>query len=151
MEVSRTGGTFIERKFVIKAPSTKVWDLMAAVIFQTLPLERVEILSLNSFKAVLMWKVAFISIPMNVSGKMVDVFRPSAYGCAILVKKGPVGLGIRVGINLKDIDDSETEVTCTVAEDGTRSFVELLLKGFQKSFAVKMLDSIEKRLQTLCA
>jgi carbon monoxide dehydrogenase subunit G len=150
MEVSRTGGTFIERKFVIKASSTKVWDLMAAVIFQTLPLESVEIVGLSSFKAVLRWKLAFISIPMNVSGKMVDVFRPSAYGCAIHVKKGPVGLGIRVGISLNDIDDNDTKITCTVAEDGKQSFVGCLLRGFQKSFAAKILDSIENRLQTLC-
>jgi hypothetical protein len=49
---------------------------MAGVIFQTLPLERVDLLGLNSFKAVLRWKLGFTDILMNVSGKLVNVSRP---------------------------------------------------------------------------
>ncbi|MBN2074554.1 MAG: hypothetical protein JW762_03285 [Dehalococcoidales bacterium] len=150
MDVSRTGGAFIERKYVIKAFQTEVWDLMAGVIFQTLPLERVDLLSLNSFKAVLRWKLGFTDIPMNVSGQLVDVSRPDAYGCAIQVKKGPVSLGIHVRINLKDTGDGKTEIICSASEGERRTLAGQLLKGKQRSFAASIFDSIQIRLQELC-
>lgn len=143
--------TIAQRQFVVGASQRRVWSLLAAVIFQQLPLEKVDIVGLDSFNAVLKWRIGFISFPFHVEGKLVDVSRPSSYGCVILVKRGPMRLGVKVAITLRTVDESKAEVFCTAIEEGKRTIMGWVLRGQQRNFALNMFDSIGVRLQQLCS
>jgi hypothetical protein len=140
-----------ERRFVLGASQKRVWDLLAMVIFQQLPLERVDIVGLDSFNAVLRWGVGFIKVPFRVEGKLVDVAKPTSYGCLITVKRGPVRLGVRVGIAVKAVDENKSEVICTAMEEEKGTLLGRLLSGQQRAFALKTFDSIGGRLEELCS
>ncbi len=139
-----------ERRFLIAAAPPRVWDLLAMVTYQELPVEQVDIVSLDTFRAVLRWQAAGIRIPFRVEGKLVDTFRPDSYGCIIKVTKGPAHVGVKVTLSLKPSDQSRTELFCTAVEEGRTTFAGIVLRGFQRNFALKMFDAIGARLQRLC-
>ena len=151
MDVIPSRRKIAERQFVVGAAQSRVWDLLAMVTYQQLPLEQVDILSLDSFRAVLRWGVRSIRFPFNVEGKLTDISRPISYGCVILVKKGPMQIGVKVTILLRALEESQTEVYCTATEEGKGTLVGLLLRRLQRNFAQKMFDSIGARLQRLCS
>ena len=151
MDVIPSTRNIAERQFVVEATQSRVWDLLATVTYQQLPLEQVDILSLDSFRAVLRWGVRSVRFPFYVEGKLTDISRPISYGCVILVKKGPVQLGVRVSMVLKAIEGGQTKVYCTATEEGKRTVTGLLMRRLQRNFAQKMFDSIGARLQRLCS
>ena len=123
---------------------------MAEVIFQQLPVEQVDVLSLTSFKAVLGWRIAGIRLSLGVMGELVDVSPPARIGCVISVRKGPAQVSTRATMELRAIEESSTEVTCAAAQEGKRTLVAWALKRFQRDFALTTFDSIEMRLRGLC-
>jgi hypothetical protein len=143
--------TIARRQFVIEAPCPRVWDLLAAVTYQELPVEQVDIVSLDSFRAVLRWQGAGIRVPFRLEGKLFDTSRPHSYGCIIKVRKGRVQVGVKVTMSLKESDQNRTEVFCTAVEEGRRTLAGIVLRGFQRNFALKMFDAIGARLQRLCS
>ena len=143
--------TIVEKRFVLAAAQTRRWDLLAEVIFQQLPVEKVDIVSLTSFKAVLDCRVAGIRLLLNVTGRLVDVSPPAHIGCLITARKGPAQVSTRATVELMAIDTGETEVTCVAAQEGKTSLAAWALKRLQHDFALKTLDSIETRLRQLCA
>jgi hypothetical protein len=143
--------TIAERRFVVDATQLRVWELLAMVTYQQLPFEKVDIVSLNTFRAVLPWGIASIRLPFCVEGKLIDTSRPNSYGCIIFVKKGPVRLGVKVTMALRGIDASKTEVYCTAVQEGKRTILGFALRPLQRRFAQKMFDSIRARLQRLCS
>ena len=140
-----------ERQFVVGATQSRVWDLLAMVTYQQLPLEQVDIVSLDSFRAVLRWGVRSIRFPFYVEGKLTDTSRPNSYGCVILLKKGPIQVGVKVTMILRALEGNQTEVCCTAMEEGKSTLVGLVLRPLQQNFAQKMFDSIGARLQRLCS
>jgi hypothetical protein len=151
VDVVPSGQTIAQRHFVVGAAQTRVWDLLAMVTYQELPLEQVDIVSLDRFRALLRWRAGFIHFPFYVEGKLVDTFRPESYGCVIFVKKGPIQVGVKVVMLLRAVNESQTEVFCVVTEEGKRTLMSLVLRGLQRKFALKMFDSIGARLQRLCS
>lgn len=151
MAIDFSRRTIAKRQFVVGDSQGRVWDLLATLIFQQLPLEKVDIVGLNSFNAVLRWSIGFISFQFRVEGKLVDVSRPNSYGCVMLVKRKPIRLGVKVAILLKMVDASKTEVFCIATEDGKRTIMGWVLGRQQRNFALNMFDSIGARLQQLCS
>lgn len=151
MVVDPQEGTIAQRQFVIDASQQKVWDLLATVVFQELPLEKVDIVGLDSFNAVLQLRMAFFSFPFDVKGKMVDVSSPDSLGCVILVKKGPIRLGVNASFALKRIDESKVEVICTAKEVGKSTILGWGLRRQQRNFTLNLFDSIRARLQQICS
>jgi len=151
VDVSPPGRTIARKQFVVGATQPRVWDLLAMATYQQLPLEQVDITSLDSFHAVLRWGIGFIRLPFYVEGKLVDTSRPNSYGCVILVKRGPIQVGVKVVMLLRAVDESQTEVFCTATEEGKGTLMGLVLRRLQRNFALKMFDSIGARLQRLCS
>ena len=151
MDVVSSGPIFAQRQFIVGAPQTRVWDLLAMVTYQELPLEQVDIVSLDRFRALLRWDAGFIHVPLHAEGKLLETFRPESYGCAISVKRGPIQLGVKVTMKLRAVDNNHTEVFCAAMEEGKGSLAGLVLRRLQRSFALKMFDAMEARLQRLCS
>lgn len=151
MDIVPPGRTIAQRQFVVWAGQPRVWDLLAMVTYQQLPLEQVDIVSLNRFHAVLRWGIGFIRVPFYVEGKLVDTSRPNSYGCVILVKKGPIQVAVKVIMLLRAVGESQTEVFCTATEEGKRTLMGLVLRRLERSFALRTFDSIGARLQRLCS
>ena len=151
MDISPQGRIIAQRQFVVRTSQEKVWDLLATVTYQQLPLERVNLVSLDTFRAVLRWGVGFMRIPFYVEGRIVDTFRPNSYGCVIFVKRGPVQFGLKVAMILRGVDESKTEVFCIAMEEGKRTVLGWALRGPQRKFTLKIFDSIGARLQRLCS
>ena len=143
--------TIAQKQFVVEASHRRVWDLLATVVYQLLPLEKVDIVNADSFHAVMKMGIGFIKFPLDVQGKIVDTARPSSYGCAMLVKRGPIKVGVKVVITLRAVDESKTEVFCIAMEEGKRTIMGWVLREPQRKFALNMFDSIAARLQRLCS
>lgn len=143
--------TFAERRFVVTAPQTRVWDLLATVVHQTLPLEKVDIVSLDRFRAVLNWRLGPLRLPFDVEGTLADISRPMSYGCLMKLYKGPVSASLKVVITLRSTKESATEVSCFASQEGNPSLASWLFKGLQRAFVLKTFDSIDSRLQRLCS
>jgi len=142
---------FAQRQFTVRAPQPRVWDLLAMVIYQELPLEQVDIVSLDRFRALLKWRAGFINFPLHVEGRLIDTLRPESYGCIILVKRGPIQMDVKVAMRLKALDQDRTEVLCSATIEGKETLMGLALRGLQRNFALKMFDSIGARLEWLCS
>lgn len=151
MDVVPPGRTIAQRQFVVWAGQPRVWDLLAMVTYQQLPFEQVDIVSLNRFYAVWRWGIGFIRFPFYVEGKLVDTSRPNSYGCVILVRKGPIRASIKVIMLLRAIGEGQTEVSCTATEEGKKTLVGVVLRRFERGFALRTFDSIGARLQRLCS
>jgi len=151
MDVGPPRRTVAQRQFLIGATQPRVWDLLAMVTYQQLPLEQVNIVNLDRFYAVLRWRAGIIRISFDVEGKLVDTSRPTSYGCVLRIKRGPIQIGVRVNLVLREIQEGHTEVFCTAVEEGERTLMGLVLRRLQRNFALKMFDSIGARLQRLCS
>lgn len=139
-----------QKHFVVEASPPRVWDLLGTVVYQSLPLEKVDIVTTDSFRAVLKWPMGFITVPFDVKGKLVGMSRPGSFGSVMSVKWGLVQLGVNVNFALKPVPEGKTEVVCTATEEGGRTIMGWILSGQQRSFAGSMFDSIRARLQQLC-
>jgi hypothetical protein len=143
--------TIAQKSFSVGASQSKVWDLLAMVTYQELPLEQVDIVSLDRFRAVLRWKAGFIHFPFCVEGKLENTLRPESYGCVISVRRGPLRVGVKVTMKLRVVDNDRTEVFCAAVEEGRGTLTGWVLKPFQRNFAQKMFESIAERIQRLCS
>jgi len=137
--------------FVVEASKQKVWDLLAPVIFQQLPLEQVDITGLDTFKAILRWRLGFLSLPFYVKGKMVDVFDPDSLGCVLSVKRGPIRMRVKVGISLQTTDGNRVEIKCIAFQEGKKTIIGWGLRKQQRSLAMNLFNSIGVRLQEICS
>jgi carbon monoxide dehydrogenase subunit G len=151
MDVVSSGQTIAQKQFAVRAPQPRVWDLLSMVTYQELPLEQVDIVSLDQFRAVLRWGIGFLHLPFYVEGKLVETLRPESYGCVILVKGGPIQIDVKVTMKLRTVDENQTEVFCVAKEEGKGTLMGLVLRRLQRNFALKMFDSIGARLQRLCS
>jgi carbon monoxide dehydrogenase subunit G len=139
-----------QKQFVVDASQHRVWDLLGTIVYQLLPLEKVDIVNLTTFRAVLRWRMGFITFPFRVKGELVDISRPSSFGCIIRVKRGVIQLGMKVTFTLRPVNEGKTEVVCRAIEEGTRTIMGRIMRGRQQSFAENTFDSIEARLAQLC-
>jgi hypothetical protein len=140
-----------QKRLVVKAPRRRVWDLLAKIIYQQLPMEKVDIIGFYSFKALLKLKIGFIVLPFNLEGNLAGSIAPSLYCCKITVKKGPIQLQMKVTIDLATVENNNTSVTCIATEDGVRTLYGWLLSGQERNFSNKMFESIGVRLQQICS
>lgn len=138
-----------ERKFVIDATRQRIWDLLLRATLRLMPFEKCYIESDTEFSAVLKMKMAFITMPMQMHIKIVDMAPPQTMVTALKAK----GMGGLAWINQKStftltqVDENKTEVTCRIeAED-----MALLLRWFflpkVKSFAQDAYKGLEERLK----
>ncbi len=140
------------RKFVVKAPSERVWDLLGGVVMGNLPgLEAMHALDENNFDALMRVKVAFITLPMRLKGQIIaDADHPESLGISLGAKWGGlVQLSQKVTFTVNPIDKDNTEVVCESIAQGMKPLTRLFLLGRVKSMARTTLQGIEQRLQEL--
>lgn len=140
-----------ERQFVIDAPQKRVWDLLARAVYQSLPLEKIDIVNERTFFAELRWNLAFVGLRFHLKGEFVDISPPSFLGCMISVKKGIIQLDLRITFALRAVNRHKTEVVCIVAEDGKLKMLSRwVMRIPQRSFAGNVFNSIKARLERIC-
>ena len=139
-----------KKQFAIEASQQRVWNLLGRVIYQCLPLEKMDIVDETTFYADLRWRLAFINIPLRLRGKFVDISPPSFLGCLLSVKKGIIQRELEVTFRLNPISQDKTEVTCMAEGEETRPPLKWIVKREQQRFAENVFDSIRARLEQLC-
>lgn len=142
----------VERHFAIDGPQQRVWDVLAKAIYQSVPLEKMNIVNEKTFYAELRWNLAFIRLTLNLEAKFVDISPPSFIGCILLVNKGMMRSSLKVMFTLRAVSESRTEVACVATAEGkgTGGILGWILRTGQKTFAGKVFDSLEARLKQLC-
>ena len=65
-----------QKEFTIAAPQARVWELLGRIIYRSLPLEQMEVVSETTFFAVLRWRIAFIRLPLRVKVALVHLPAP---------------------------------------------------------------------------
>ncbi|MFC1987530.1 SRPBCC domain-containing protein [Chloroflexota bacterium] len=151
MVIAHMKTTTVQKQFVIEASHERVWDLVANVILQCLPLEKIDIISESAFNAVLRWKLGFVSLPMNLKGELVDISPPTSLTCMLRVEVAIMRLAVKVRIVLAPVSQGKkTEVVCTAQDAGTIAILRWVMGRQQQRFAGNTFDSIKKRLEQLC-
>jgi hypothetical protein len=140
----------VQKQFVIKASQERVWNLLARTVFGVLPLEKMNLVNATTTYAVLRWRLAFVSVPLNIKIELQDVSSPSLFGSKISVNKSILHLTVRVRLVLRVVNDSETEVTCIALEEGKGTILGRLLRAQQRNFAMNVFDRIRQRLEQIC-
>ena len=139
-----------QKNFDIDAPQQRVWKVLGSAVFQCLPLEEMNILNQTTFHAVLRWRLGFISIPLNLRVKLVDIVAPHSLGSVIQAKKGIIQLGLKVTFTLRPVNEGKTEVICSATEEGTGNIMGRIMRRWQRNFAGQVFDSIRARLEKIC-
>lgn len=145
-----TDSLLVQKQFAIKASQERVWNLLARTVFGVLPLEKMNLVNATTTYAVLRWRLAFVSVPLNIKIELQDVSSPSLFGSKIAVNKSILHLTIRVRLVLRVVNDSETEVTCIALEEGKGTILGRLLRAQQRNFAMNIFDRIRQRLEQIC-
>jgi len=141
--------TIGERKFVIDAPQERIWDLLLRATLRLLPFERCKIQSDTEFSAVLKMKVAFITLPMQVEMKLVDIVPPETMN-TLLKAKGMGGIAWinqRSTFKLTSIDEGKTEVEAKIVAEGMAPILRAFFLPMVKSFAGDSFKNLEERLK----
>ncbi len=146
------GNTLIvQRQFVIDAPQQRVWDLLARVIYQCLPLEKMDIVNERTFNAEVRWNLAFIGLTFHLKGEFIDISPPNFLSCALSMKRGLIQLGLKVAFTLRPVNHHKTEVVCRVEEGkGIRKLVRWVMRKPEQRFAGNVFNSMRVRLEQLC-
>ena len=142
-----------ETRFVVEASQQRAWQVLPRVMYQCLPLEKMQIVDDRTFFADFRWALPFGGGPMfHLAGKFVDMSPPNSLTCILSVKKGIVQLSMKVLFGLRAVDEGKTEVACTVMEEGreTGAWLNRIMRGTQRRFTGKVLGSIKARLEQLC-
>lgn len=140
----------VQKHFVIDAHQQRVWELLGSAVFQCLPLEEMNILNQTTFYAVLRWRLGFISIPLNLKVKLVDILAPHSLGSVIWVTRGIIQLGLRATFTLRPVNEAKTEVICSATEEGKESIMGRIMRRWERSFAEEVFNSIRVRLEKVC-
>lgn len=144
------GNLVTQNHFSIAAQQQRVWKLLGSAIFQSLPLEEMNNINQTTFYAIFRLRLGFISIPLNLKGKFVDIIDPSSLSSLIWVKRGIIQLGIKVTFTLKEAIGGKTEVICSATEEGKDSIIRHMLRRWERSFAEKVFNSVRVQLEKLC-
>lgn len=151
MVKSTSKAVIVQRQFAIDAPQQRVWSLLARVIYQCLPLEKMDVVNERLFYAELRWNLALIGLRFHLKVEFVDISPPYFLACILSVKRGLIQLGPRVTFALRQVNHHRTEVTCTATEENkTGKLMRWAMRRQQQSFAGKMFDSMRARLEQLC-
>lgn len=142
------GTSVAEKQFLIGASQQRTWELLGKMVYQCLPLEQMNLISLDTFQAVMRWRLGPVNIPLGIQGRLVDVVTPTSLGCLVLVSMGIIHLGVKVTFTLRPASGDRTEVVCRAMEEGAKTF--WFLKGQERAFAENMFESIKTRLERLC-
>ncbi len=138
-----------QKEFTIAAPQARVWELLGRIIYRSLPLEQMEVVSETTFFAVLRWRIAFIRLPLRVKVALVDITSDRSLGAVISVKRGIIDSVIDVTFSLSAVNENETGVRCLARarDGGLRGWLTL---GLRRRFTAELFDQIYRLLRRLC-
>lgn len=138
-----------ERKFVIDAPQEGIWELLGDAIFSSIRLERMQIIDENNFAGVVRVRIGFISLPMHLRIKLVDISSPRSLTAKVIARTKPGIFTIteETRITLTLISEGKTEVGTKAAVEEMGTLPRLLLLWKIRSFAEDILDGIKRCLE----
>ena len=146
--MSNSETVIVQREFVLDTPQKRVWDLLGKVIYQCLPLEKVDVVNERLFYAELRWKIFLVSLKLHLKVEFVDILPPDIIACMISVKKGFIHLEPKVLFTLKPVNQQKTSLTCTATGDRT-GILQWVMKKQQQRFAGNLFSLIGSRLGSL--
>ncbi len=137
-----------ERRYVIRAPRQRVWDLLAGTIVQCLPVESMQIVNDTTFVGVLNMELGPFTLPMELKVCAEAISPIDSLSTLVTARKGPLQSAIRVSFTL-EASGEDTSVTCTASEAGGSALLRLL-KGQQRRFSTRVFESIREGLERSC-
>lgn len=137
------------QKYTIGASQQRVWDLLAANVVQSLPIEQMDFINETALTAVLNIKVGFIKVPTPVTVEIADISPIESFTTMVTASKGGLRSVLRVSFKLAAVTDEQTSVTCIVVEDYGSPLMRLL-RWQQRHFAGKIFRTVRNRLECSC-
>jgi len=138
-----------ERKFSINSSQQRIWDLLLKAVLSSMPFERMQVQSEKNVRALLKAKAWFISLPMDVEIEIVGISPPESLVSVLKAKgmKGIIWLKQSSNFTLRPINESQTEVACTVEDGGMATILRMFMSGQVKAFTNDALNKVEERLK----
>ncbi len=139
----------LQRKFIIRAPQTRVWEVLGSAIYRDLPLEKMDIVNENLFYADMIWR-AGLPLKFRVKAEFREIVPPDALNCGISTVQGPLKISFGVSFKLRGLTGHQTEVSCKVVrEKGINPLLNTIISGQMRRFAVRIVTGIEAQLERL--
>lgn len=129
-----------------------MWEYIGRAIFRSFPMERLNILDQNNFRAQLTVKVSLLKIKMYLKGEIIDVSRPQSLEVMINLKSrgAIIQLSQKVLFSLIAVNGGNTKVTCDVLmEKMVPLFSRILLGKAVTKTAKDTLQGIREYLEQL--
>jgi hypothetical protein len=150
MGVNRPTGRFlVQKSFTVPAPQESVWEPLGRVIYQSLPLERINLVNEKLFYADVLLKT-IIPLKFHLKVALKDVDPPRMMVCAISTKKGPVKIKLKVRFEIQAAGTDQTKVSCRVEEGGLNPLLRIAFRRQLSKFAFRTLNSVETQLYQSC-
>lgn len=140
----------VQKRFRINAPQERVWGLLPQVVYQCLPVEKVDIVNEWLFYANLKLRLGFVGLPLKLKVELVDISPPSSFGTRIWIRAGIMRFVMAVTFSLQSANGGKTEVICTAKDEGEQAISKWAFVGQRRRFASNVFDSVMARLQQLC-
>jgi hypothetical protein len=136
----------IQQEYVLAASHFRVWDLLAASIMQSLPIERTEIVNDSTVRGVLKFKLGPVTIPLDLKVEVVDVTPMTSFATRVTAAKSGITMVLRVIYQLIPLEDEKIQVRSTAIVERAPAWMALATP-IQKSFAAKLFEDIRKELE----
>ncbi len=149
IEKRSTGILRVEKQFVLNAPQERVWGLLGGVIYQCLPVEKVDVINEWLFNAELKLRFGFTRIPLKLKVELTEINPPGSLGTKIRIRVGIVQFLMAVTFMLRQVNGDKTEVIGMAKDEGRQAISRWVLSKQRRDFAEKIFDSVEARLRQL--
>jgi carbon monoxide dehydrogenase subunit G len=136
------------RNFMVETSQERVWRLIGKAIFSCLPgMENIEILDENNFRALLKARVLGFKVPLQLTGKIVEMEPPDSFSVKLLLESGLFKADQKVTFTTIRAEEGKTSVDCKATIENPGFLPRLFLIGRARSFARSTFEAIEKRLK----
>ena len=146
MAVNHEGPILAREEYTIGAARARVWDLLASIVIQSIPIEQMNVVNDSTITAILNFKVGFIEIPVPVRVDVADISPNESFTTLVTATKLGVKSVIRVVFALSTIDERQTGVTCSVIEESGNPLMRVF-RWQQRQFARSIFSAVREKLE----
>ena len=140
------GNVLSQKEIILDASQQRIWSLLGRVIIDSLELEKFKARDDRNFKAVMLVKMLFVTVPMQIKGEMVNITPPETMDVLLDVEGfgGTIKLKQTIQFRLTQMDNEKTKLVCSVLLNNIGFMI--VFKPIMKIVANRILNNIEKLL-----
>ena len=140
------GNVLSQKEIILGASQQRIWSLLGRVIIDSLELEKFKARDDRNFRAVMLVKMLFVTVPMQIKGEMVNITPPETMDVLLDVEGfgGTIKLKQTIQFRLTQMDNEKTKLVCSVLLNNIGSMI--VFKPIMKIVANRILNNIEKLL-----